>query len=38
MELEDTFGHINPECRDFHNEPSLSLYDVSILPHDEIIL
>src|SRR3989442_2802457 len=27
MQLEDAFGHINPECRDCHDGPSLSLYD-----------
>jgi hypothetical protein len=38
MQLEDALGQINPECRDFHGGSSLSLYAVSILTHDEIIL
>ncbi len=38
MQLEDTFGQINPECRDFHGGSSLSLYEAAILTHYEVIL
>jgi hypothetical protein len=38
MQLENTFGQVNPECRDSHGGSSLSLYDAAILTHDAVTM